>query len=191
MHFNTASVAATILAIQPAMADFIVFSGYSNSAPDDQRTNINIFVNDAPDCGTALNSPQITQNFYNDASHGEIACDGCDAGTAPQDWDVTRFEIHDDNGSALVGPDEDVHISKLYCLGYGTMVNYWTALFKDADNGGWGLYDTNMNLVGNCDRPDPIQNLDCPDVFAADSTAGIFHCMSALPLTLYTSLILM
>lgn len=111
MHFATASVAAGLLAVQPAVADFLIFSGYSNSMPDQQQTNVNMFFNESPDCDMGVNTPQMTQDFYNDASNGGIACDGCDRSKAPQDWEVTRFEINDTDGSYLAGPDGAVHIS--------------------------------------------------------------------------------
>jgi hypothetical protein len=45
------------------------------------------------------------------------------------------------------------------------------------------MYDTNMNSLGSCEKPNPVQIANCPDVGSADSVAGIFHCMysSTLP----------
>lgn len=34
-----------------------------------------------------------------------------------------------------------------------------------------------MKSIGTCTRPDPVQIANCPDVFSADSVAGIIHCM--------------
>lgn len=38
------------------------------------------------------------------------------------------------------------------------------------------MFDSDMNKLGACDKPDPMQFLTCPDVLAADSTVGIIHC---------------
>ncbi|KAF4455899.1 hypothetical protein FALBO_15539 [Fusarium albosuccineum] len=54
------------------------------------------------------------------------------------------------------------------------------SLYKDTTNGGWRMYDVNMNQIGTCDRPDPVQILTCPDVFSADNAPGIIHCSTAL-----------
>lgn len=51
-----------------------------------------------------------------------------------------------------------------------------TALYKDEENGGWGMYDVDMNLIGTCERPDPVQIITCQDVLSVDNAAGIIHC---------------
>lgn len=60
------------------------------------------------------------------------------------------------------------------------------ALYQDPTNGGYGMYDTNMNSLGSCVKPNPVQIANCPDFGSADSVAGIFHCMySAMPPRFY------
>ncbi|KAJ3535513.1 hypothetical protein NM208_g7100 [Fusarium decemcellulare] len=165
MRFITTSLAVMLMASHGAVADFLIFCGAENQAPDPASNSLVLFFNNPPDCDDAVNHAiQWNIDPFNDASNGGIACDGCDGGKAPQDWDVTRFEVFDDNGNTFDNGGDQPHFT----------------LYKDTANGGWGMYDVNMNQIGTCDRPDPVQILTCPDVFSADNAAGIIHCSTAL-----------
>lgn len=50
-------------------------------------------------------------------------------------------------------------------------------MYQDPSNGGYGMYDTNMNQLGTCVKPSNPQIANCPDVGSADSVANIFQCM--------------
>lgn len=50
------------------------------------------------------------------------------------------------------------------------------ALYKDEDSGSYGLYDTDMNSLGSCERvPDP-QDYQCPDLLSAANGVETFRC---------------
>ncbi|KPM43019.1 hypothetical protein AK830_g3542 [Neonectria ditissima] len=164
MHFTAATLVATLLAVRPVVADFLIFCGAENQFPDSILTTLVMFFNNPPDCDDAVNTVQWTAQFYNDASHGGIACDGCDGSKAPQDWDITRLEVYDNDGKYFDNGGDAPHFT----------------LYKDVDNGGWGMYDVDMNQIGTCERPDPVQFLACQDVLSVDSAAGIIHCTTAL-----------
>ncbi|CAM1502962.1 Fc.00g077380.m01.CDS01 [Cosmosporella sp. VM-42] len=164
MRFTTSALAAVLMAVRPAVADFYIFCGYSNQTPDAAQSSLVMFFNNPPDCSDSGNAVQMSLQLYNDASNGGLACDGCTASKAPQDWDVTRFEFYDDNGDYIANAGDKPHITP----------------YEDKEHGGWGLYDTDMVLLGTRTRPDPVQILTCPDFGSADNAAGIIHCITAL-----------
>ncbi|KAH7021986.1 hypothetical protein EDB80DRAFT_805540 [Ilyonectria destructans] len=164
MYFGIAPLAAALLHTRFAVADFLIFCGAENQFPDAASTSSVSFFNNPPDCDDFVNSVGWTPEFYNDASHGGIACDGCTAAKSPADWDVTRFEVNDNDGKYFDNGGDAPHFT----------------LYKDEQNGGWGMYDVDMNLLGTCERPDPVQIITCQDVLSVDNAAGIIHCTTAL-----------
>lgn len=112
MHFTTTSIVAGLVALRPVAADFSIFAATENQFPDSIQSVATIFFNNPPDCDDIVNGAvEFTNNFYNDASGGGVACDGCDASKATPDWDITRFEINDDSGEYFAGPQEKMHMS--------------------------------------------------------------------------------
>lgn len=96
MHTSTISAIALLSAISPALADFKIFCGVDSNSGDGITATVCMFFNNPPDCDDVIGEGGP---FYierdNDASSGGIACDGCDIGAAPADWDVTRLEINE------------------------------------------------------------------------------------------------
>ncbi|KAF7554243.1 hypothetical protein G7Z17_g3064 [Cylindrodendrum hubeiense] len=159
MYFVNAPLAAVLLAARLTVADFLIFCGAENQLPDPASSLTVSFFNNPPDCDDFVNSVGWTPQFYNDASHGGIACDGCTAAKAASDWDVTRLEVYDNDGKYFDNGGDAPHFT----------------LYKDEENGGWGMYDVDMILIGTCERPDPVQIITCQAVLSVENAAGIIH----------------
>lgn len=95
MYSTALSAIFALLAIRPALADFKVFCGTDGNALDGVSANECHFFNNPPDCADFENSVSFV--IQKDVSFDGVACDGCDISKAPQDWDVTRLEIHEPN----------------------------------------------------------------------------------------------
>ena len=128
MHFTTTTLTAVLLALRPVAADFLIFAGYENTAYDPAQSMLINFFNNPPSCNDFVNSVSDAPTPNNDASHDGTACDGCGGGLAPQDWDVTRFEIHDAGAKFFDNGGDEPHFSKsrssrpLYLLGLLTFI---------------------------------------------------------------------
>lgn len=113
MYFASVTLATVLLAVQPALADFFIFTGAENQFPDPAQATIVLFFNNPPSCKDVTSKAiQWTISPNNDASFDGVACDGCDGSKAPQDWDVKRFEIHDRKAGTFDNAGSEPHFSK-------------------------------------------------------------------------------
>ena len=124
MYFTAGTIAATLLAVHPAAADFSIFASSENQFPDPALTVTSTFFNNPPSCDDVVHSIGVTSGYENDASNGGFACDGCDISKAIPDWDITRFEINDDNDNIFLGPHEKMHMSKQTHLRLSTSLTH-------------------------------------------------------------------
>lgn len=178
MRFTTASAAAALVAVQPAAANFLIFDIINNQAPDPTTSQSVLLYNNPPAC----DSPGFMSdaNFYNDASRGGFACDGCDISKAMPDWDITRFEFNDNDATVLAGPGQPIHFSTIsrHIDKYSaTYTNCLIALYQDGTNKAqYGMYDVNMNSLGSCERPADPQYFQCSAGLSVGSGYAIFSC---------------
>ncbi|KAI9150249.1 hypothetical protein HJFPF1_10007 [Paramyrothecium foliicola] len=147
-----------------AAADFQIFVGPTND-PIGGGTGENAYFVAS---GVQINcdnagSPIIISD---DSSSGGASCDGCGP-TAPDEYDVTRFEIFDDGD-----PFENRQVTK---TGFGTL----TAYLKDGD-----LYDLvardpdvdgSERRVGRCERRRG-EGLQCPRGLTTDFIHPFMEC---------------
>jgi hypothetical protein len=112
MRFSTITLLSGLWAISPVAADFLIFCGAENQDPDPAQSSLVLFFNNPPSCHDVTSvAIEWTIQGNNDASHGGVACDGCDGSKAPQDWDVQRFEVYDDNSNTF--SVDNLHFSTL------------------------------------------------------------------------------
>lgn len=109
MRFTATSIAAALLTLRPVAADFMIFYEVVNQIPDPAQFYYVELFNNPPGCDSP--GQGADSNYYNDASGGGFACDGCDISQQMVDWDITRFEFNDSKDTVFAGPAQPYHIS--------------------------------------------------------------------------------
>jgi len=157
-----------VLAATTVSADFLIYTAHSEVAQDggggaSSGTGA-WFFNSEPSCDDVGNSIFISGG--SDASHGGFACDGCNDGSNPADWDITRFEFYDD-GSSAITTGQLGHVTLYEDQGYQLS---WISL--DGSQSG---------IRGSCTRlSDSPDDFYCAGPTTEDDGVAIFSCSTDL-----------